>query len=170
MANYDVIWKASSTVSHTDSVYPCRQVYVWLVTQDEQVVIVSKDGTHWQMPGGKPEIGESLTETAVREVYEETGLDITTLSERIGTFGYYIVKEPGATPACYLQIRCLLNLPSAAADLVLRVDKEDDEQSSEDVILYTQCVPLAELAQFIPWMPQSGEYRYLSDHLSLPLS
>ena len=169
MANYDVTWKVSSTVSDEDGVYPCRQVYVWLMTKDAQVVIVSKDGTHWQLPGGKPEVGESLLETAVREVYEETGLDIATVSQQISTFGYYVVKEPAATPACYLQVRCLLSLPNAAADLALRVDTEDNEQPSEDVIRYVRCVLLVELAQFIAWMPQSGEYQYLLNDLSIPL-
>jgi len=167
MANYDVTWNVSSTVSDEDSQYPCRQVYVWLVTQDGQIVIVSKDGKHWQLPGGKPETGESVLETAVREVHEETGLDIGGLVQQISTFGYYVVKEQTAVPPCYLQIRCLLGLTGTAASLPLRVDAEDGEQPSEDVIRYVRCIPKGELAQFIPWMPQSGEYQYLINSSSV---
>jgi 8-oxo-dGTP diphosphatase len=35
-----------------------------------------RDG-HWSIPGGAQEIGETVRETAVREVLEETGLEIT---------------------------------------------------------------------------------------------
>ncbi len=40
----------------------------------EVCLIHTKGGTRWQLPKGKREDGESLEETAVREVLEETGL------------------------------------------------------------------------------------------------
>jgi 8-oxo-dGTP pyrophosphatase MutT (NUDIX family) len=38
-----------------------------------------KDG-NWGLPGGLMERGESLEETAIREVYEETGLTLKCLT------------------------------------------------------------------------------------------
>ena len=35
-----------------------------------------KDNASWALPGGKLEIGENITQTVIREVKEETGLDI----------------------------------------------------------------------------------------------
>jgi ADP-ribose pyrophosphatase YjhB (NUDIX family) len=35
-----------------------------------------KDNSLWALPGGKMEIGESITEAIVREIKEETGLDV----------------------------------------------------------------------------------------------
>jgi ADP-ribose pyrophosphatase YjhB (NUDIX family) len=35
-----------------------------------------KDNALWALPGGKVEIGENITQTVIREVKEETGLDI----------------------------------------------------------------------------------------------
>lgn len=40
-------------------------------------LIATKNGTRWQLPKGKQEPGETLAETAAREVAEETGLVAT---------------------------------------------------------------------------------------------
>jgi hypothetical protein len=32
-----------------------RQVYCWIFDAKNRIVVVSKDGTNWQLPGGKPE-------------------------------------------------------------------------------------------------------------------
>ncbi len=45
----------------------------------EFVAVKSKANGHWGFPKGHVEAGESETETAVREVFEETGLRITLL-------------------------------------------------------------------------------------------
>jgi 8-oxo-dGTP pyrophosphatase MutT (NUDIX family) len=47
------------------------------------------DSGNWSLPGGVMELGETIAETAVREVREETGLDI----ELTGILGLY--TEPG---------------------------------------------------------------------------
>jgi ADP-ribose pyrophosphatase YjhB (NUDIX family) len=44
-----------------------------------------KDNDKWTMPGGTLDFGESLTDCAVREVYEETGLKIR-ITCLIGTY------------------------------------------------------------------------------------
>lgn len=55
-----------------------------------RVLLVRRaDSGNWSLPGGMQEIGESITQTAVREVREETGLDI----EITGLIGIY--TNPG---------------------------------------------------------------------------
>jgi len=46
---------------------------------DDQRKSALKGGGTWTMPGGKLEFGERLEEAAVREVKEETGLDVVDL-------------------------------------------------------------------------------------------
>ena len=52
-------------------------VGVWLFNTSGQVLLglrLSKHGFNtWAAPGGKPEVGESIRQTAVREAWEETG-------------------------------------------------------------------------------------------------
>jgi mutator protein MutT len=52
-----------------------------IVIRGQSILIAQRNpkdtfGLYWEFPGGKPESGESLTETVVREIKEETGIDI----------------------------------------------------------------------------------------------
>lgn len=52
---------------------------VVVVVRDDRgrVLLIHKvDNDLWALPGGGHDIGESITDTAVREVREETGLDV----------------------------------------------------------------------------------------------
>jgi len=53
--------------------------------QGEILLVERADNGNWTIPGGAMEFGESLTQTAIREVKEETGYDI----EVTGLVGIY---------------------------------------------------------------------------------
>ncbi len=57
-----------------------------------EVVICGRisDGV-WGLPKGTPEDGESLEETAVREVSEETGLEVQ-IGEKVGVVEYWFAR------------------------------------------------------------------------------
>lgn len=57
----------------------------------------------WGLPGGAVEIGESIKESAVREVKEETGFDIR-IDYLIGVYSKYFTEYPNGDKAqsiCY---------------------------------------------------------------------
>lgn len=50
-----------------------------MISDDDKVVVIERKGPSWPgftFPGGHVDFGESFTESVIREVKEETGLDI----------------------------------------------------------------------------------------------
>ena len=59
---------------------------------------------YWALPGGKVDVGETVEETVVREVKEETGIEIE-IVEKIGEYhenGIQDGVEYDYYPACFL--------------------------------------------------------------------
>ena len=57
-----------------------------------EVVLVQTPAMRWSLPKGTPENGEHLADTALREVSEETGLEVS-LDEKIGVMRYSFPGE-----------------------------------------------------------------------------
>ena len=83
-------------------------VGVWIFNPQGQVLLgrrLSKHGRGtWAPPGGHMEFGETPVQTAVREVKEETGLDI--LPENVTEFSYTNDVFPDRH---YITIHCYVN-------------------------------------------------------------
>jgi len=75
---------------------------------DERILIVKRRTVpfkgYWALPGGRVEAGESVEEAIVREVKEETGLDVE-IVRKIGEYrerGFKDGVEYDYSPACFL--------------------------------------------------------------------
>jgi ADP-ribose pyrophosphatase YjhB (NUDIX family) len=61
-------------------------VTAFIVDDSRRLLMIRRtDNDKWAIPGGGQEIGETISEAAVREVREETGLDV----EVVGLIGVY---------------------------------------------------------------------------------
>ena len=64
-----------------------------VVIEDGQILLLDQDtdtGRSWSLPGGKVEEGEALSEALIREMREETGIDVS-----VGRLLYVCDHLPG---------------------------------------------------------------------------
>jgi 8-oxo-dGTP pyrophosphatase MutT (NUDIX family) len=59
------------------------------------ILMVSQHGDSWSLPKGHVEPGETELEAAVREVYEETGVEQLRLIKRLGSYKRYRIGING---------------------------------------------------------------------------
>jgi len=156
-------WRVIHEMPADDVDLPIRQVYTWLLTSDKQVVIVSKDGEKWQLPGGKPDAGEDAVQTAIREVYEETHVDIRPYQDQLNFFGEYTIEDSDSEvhPPRYRQVRSWIQLPVAAHQLKLSTVGEAEGQRPEDAVRFVRAVPTKDILEYIDWLEKTDEYKAL---------
>jgi 8-oxo-dGTP diphosphatase len=76
--------------------------------QDRRILLVKRRTVpfkgYWALPGGRVEAGETVEQTVVREVKEETGVDVE-IVRKIGEYrekGFKDEVEYDYSPACFL--------------------------------------------------------------------
>jgi mutator protein MutT len=94
----DYIHWLRSKVGHEKVILVVAGVIVF--DENGKVLLQKRSKTEevWGFPGGMMELGESAEETAVREVYEETGLEVEVTS-LLGVYSKYSDEYPNGDKA-----------------------------------------------------------------------
>lgn len=153
MVGYISKWSASTVLPEL----PTRQVYAWILTQDNQVVIVSKADKVWQLSGGKPALGETHLQTALREVEEETGIRLADIPHECSRIGFNIVHDR-QQDITYLQVRLRFVLKVPAAELSFKI-AEPETDPEKGKIRHVMVCPLDLVTRYIPWLEGSEEFK-----------
>ncbi len=157
---FKTTWVTSDKVNPSEQHVPVTQVYCWIISKDGQVCIVSKDNQSWQLPGGHPLPGENISQTVVREVAEEAGLDLSHSQNDIQLFGYNNVKklsDTGTVIDHFLQLRTYCFIDKLAKDYIL-LPQEKPTEKIEYRIISAKFVTMEKLLELIPWLSTSPEY------------
>lgn len=161
-------WITSDHILEEHKNIKINQVYVWVKTNDNKIIMVSKDGNKWQFPGGHPNTGESPEMTAIRELKEEAGLDISKSESSITFFGYYLVSEPnetGTTLVNILQLRYLISIPENSNELNLKPE-ENEEEPVEKRINFVRPLTIEEACKYTPWLAKTEELSTFKSHFN----
>lgn len=159
MDDIQLSWVGSDGILKIDKNLEIKQVYTWIIKNGE-IVIVSKDGLNWQLPGGKPNKNEKVYDTAVREIREETGLILN--NEKFYFLGYYKLKDlTNINDKEIIQIRLYCQPKRNLTQNDLNISYEDNGQLDSEKIKYAKLVSLNHSKNLIPWLDSSGEYHQL---------
>jgi len=66
-----------------------------IVNSDLKIVLVEQYGQTWSLPKGHVEGQETLEEAALREIYEETGINSPKLIKKLGHYKRYRIAQSG---------------------------------------------------------------------------
>lgn len=152
-------WFTKNSIPEEYKDLQIRQVYCWIYTSDNKIIIVSKDGEKWQFPGGHPFEGETLIETCLREVEEETGINLSKYEQNIKMFGYYVVKKFDPNKNKYIdfvQTRFFVKLNESSNDLDLK-PKEKESEDALEKITDVKATSIDDACIIIPWLRDTTE-------------
>lgn len=96
----EVIWTGGGAPPPRELV---QQACGLCFTEDGQIVLIAGEGGQWNLPGGKPEPGETVEQAFVREVWEE----VCAVAHRMAYLGAQEVHDPDhpSGPQVYYQTR-----------------------------------------------------------------
>lgn len=115
--------KVRASVGDTDTIFFVGARTVVLDEQNRLLLIQRSDNHRWAIPAGAMELGESLEECAVRELWEETGLTATSLTPYAFYTAYTYTNDYGHT---YQQVLMTFVVHTWEGELVRVTDESVD--------------------------------------------
>ena len=157
--NFKRDWYATDSINPEHKDTRIAQASCWIVTNNKKIILVSKDGTDWTVPAGHTEETDGhYNNTAIREVQEETGIDISEYKKDIKVLGYYVVSAFDEFSDKLInkdiQIRLFLKIPTVSNNLEMK-PKERDSQVEK--IQFVEAFTLEESISKVSWLKKSGD-------------
>ena len=115
--------KVRASVGDTEVILFVGARTVVLDEQGRLLLIQRSDNHRWAIPAGAMELGESMQDCAVRELWEETGLRATTVTPFAFYSAYTYTNEWGHT---YQQILMSFRVDAYEGELVRQTDESVD--------------------------------------------
>ena len=105
---------------------------------DEVVLCGRRDPARWALPKGTPDPGETRAQTALREVREETGLDVE-IVRRLDSIQYWFMR-PSDGARCHKTVHYYLMSPTGG-----------DTSRHDDEFDFVQWFPLAQAIETLTY-------------------
>jgi ADP-ribose pyrophosphatase YjhB (NUDIX family) len=115
--------RVRASVGDSDTILFVGARGVILDDQRRLLLIQRSDNHRWAIPAGAMELGESMRDCAVREVWEETGLRATSLTPFAFYSAYQYTNEYGHT---YQQILMSFRIDSWEGELQRQTEESVD--------------------------------------------
>lgn len=155
---YKMSWFEKTDIDQGHDELPITQVYCWVISSDNKIALVSKDGQKWQFPGGHPLNNETLIQTLTRELGEELSYQLAA-SDKPKFFGYYVIEELDENNNLlkkYLQTRFYLKIVQTSNEIILKPNERNIERDTEK-INYCKWISIKEACGLINWLEKSAE-------------
>ena len=66
-----------------------------VLNKEGEVLVVNQNNDSWSLPKGHVDLGETEMEAAVREIYEESGIENVTFAKSLGSYQRYKIGLNG---------------------------------------------------------------------------
>ena len=143
-------------------VMPTHIVAVGGIVEDDNgnILLVKTRNNGWDFPGGQVEVGENLPDALVREIKEESGIDVT-VSKLIGVYSNTAIHKwyDGVTDVptkLMLDFTCEVN----GGELSISEETTDSKWVAKDEVLNLITAP-AIVTRYKAYLEFTGEVRYM---------
>ncbi len=122
--------------SHTGTIEVIARAIILDETRSQMLFCAPKSAKYFYLPGGHVEFGETATAALIREIYEETGVDVSEAEFRFAGAGENIFTQENES---HHELNIYFELPGVFSG-------NEEVLSVEDEILF-RWIPLAGILQ-----------------------